>query len=95
MQLPDGATVTSFSYSFFDDDPAVDTAAYLYRSDDQPLATVTSSGAAPQIRVELTERIDLRKIEAARFGYFVYFRLSSKAGAGIMPISASVSYRLP
>jgi hypothetical protein len=94
VQLPDGAIVTALSYTFLDDDAGIDTAAYLYRSDDQPLASVTSSGQAAQIRVETTERIDLRKIEA-RFGYFIYFQLSARAGAGIMPISASVAYRLP
>jgi hypothetical protein len=95
ISLPDGAIVTSMSYSFFDDDPAVDTVAYLYRSDDQPLASVSSAGAAPQIRVETTERIDLKRIDAAHFGYFIYFQLSTRAGSGIMPISASVAYRLP
>jgi hypothetical protein len=95
IALPDGAIVTSFSYAFFDDDPAIDTTAYLYRSDDQPLASVSSAGAAPQIRVETTDRIDLKRIDAARFGYFIYFKLSGKAGAGIVPISASVAYRLP
>jgi hypothetical protein len=83
------------SYSFFDDDAAIDTAAFLYRSDDQPLASVRSSGAAPQVRVESTERIDLRKVDTSRFAYFVYFQVSARAGAGIVPISASVAYHLP
>lgn len=95
IALPDGAVVTSMTYSFFDDDAAVDTAAYLYRSDDQPLASVTSTGKAPQVRSETTERVDLRRIDASRYAYFVYFQVSAKAGAGIVPISASVSYRLP
>ena len=95
IALPDGAVVSSMTYAFFDDDPAIDTAAYLYRSDDQPLASVVSAGAAPQVRTETTDRIDLRKIDAARYAYFVYFQVSSRAGAGIVPISASVAYHLP
>ena len=95
IALPDGAVVTSLTYSFFDDDEAVDTAAYLYRSDDQPLATVSSTGAAPQVRTGTTDRVDLHKIDTSRFAYFVYFQISTKAGAGIVPISASVAYRLP
>ncbi len=95
IPLPDGAIVTSMTYYFVDDDAAIDTAAYLYRSDDQPLASVNSAGQSPQVRSETTERIDLRKIDAARYGYFVYFQVSSKAQAGIVPISASVAYRLP
>jgi hypothetical protein len=95
IPLPDGAIVTQLAYSFYDDDPAIETSAYLYRSDDQPLAQVTSSGAAPGIRTETTDRIDLRKVDTSRFAYFVYFQMSTQAGAGIVPISASVSYRLP
>ena len=95
IALPDGAIVTGMSYAFFDDDAAVDTAAYLYRSDDQPLASVSSTGAAPQVRTESTDRIDLHKVDLSRYAYFVYFQVSAKAGAGIVPISASVAYRLP
>ena len=95
IALPDGAVVTSMTYAFFDDDAAVDTGAYLYRSDDQPLASVVSTGAAPQARTETTDRIDLRKIDTSRYAYFVYFQVSAKAKAGIVPISASVAYRLP
>lgn len=95
VALPDGAVVTSFTYTFLDDDAAIDTAAYLYRSDDKPLASVTSAGASPQLRSETTERIDLRKVDASRYAYFVYFAVSARAGAGILPISAAVGYRLP
>jgi hypothetical protein len=95
IALPDGAVVTSLTYAFFDDDPAVDTTAYLYRSDDQPLASVSSNGQSPQVRTETTDRIDLRKVDTSRYAYFVYFQVSARAGAGIVPISASVAYRLP
>ncbi len=33
--------------------------------------------------------------DAAAYGYFVYFQLSRDAGPNLMPIAASVSYRLP
>ena len=95
ISLPDGAIVTAMSYVFLDDDPVVDTAAFLYRSDDRPLASVTSAGAAGQVRIESTESIDLRKIDATRYAYVVYFQMSAKAGSRILPISASVTYRLP
>ncbi|MGZ6125230.1 MAG: hypothetical protein ACXWLR_09745, partial [Myxococcales bacterium] len=95
VALPDGAIVTAMSYVFFDDDPAVDTAAFLYRSDDQPLASVSSAGAAGQVRFESTENIALRKVDAARYAYVVYFQVSARAGSRILPISASITYRLP
>jgi hypothetical protein len=95
VTLPDGAIVTALSYAFFDDDPAVDTAAFLYRSDDQPLASVTSAGTSGRVRVESTESIALRKVDAERYAYVVYFQVSARAGSRILPISASVTYRLP
>lgn len=95
ISLPDGAIVVSMTYVFYDDSQTVDTAAYLYRSDDQPLASVSSAGAHPSVRTETTERVDLRRVDAARYAYFVYFQVSAKAAASIVPISASVTYRLP
>jgi hypothetical protein len=95
VPLPDGAVVTGFSYVFWDADAAVDGAAYLYRSDDTPLAAVKTRGAASEVRIVDTEQIDQKKVDATAYGYFVYFQLSAKAGAALMPIAASVSYRLP
>ena len=95
IALPDGAIVTSFSSTYFDDAADADAAAFLYRSDDQPLASVTSTGADDHVRSGTTEAVQLRKIDNARYSYFVYFQLSTRAGFRVMPISASVSYRLP
>jgi len=95
VPLPDGAVITGFSYVFWDTDPKVDGAAYLYRSDDTPLAALSTRGAAAEVRIVDTDQIDGRKIDSTAFGYFVYFQVSSKAGAALMPIAASVSYRIP
>jgi hypothetical protein len=95
VALPDGAVVTGFSYVFYDADEAVDGIAYLYRSDDQPMAAAATTGAADSVRVASTEEVKLRRIDATRFAYFVYFQTSGAAGANLLPISASVSYRLP
>ncbi len=95
IALPDGAMITSFSYTFFDNSADADTGAFLYRSDDQPLASLPSSGAEERVRSRTTDTIQYRKIDAGRYSYFVYFQVSSGAGFRLMPISASVSYRLP
>ncbi len=95
VSLPDGALVTGFSYVFYDADPEIDGAAYLYRSDDQVLAAVATSGAASEARTVGTEEVQLRRIDAGRYAYFVYFQVSARAGLNLMPISASISYRLP
>src|SRR5205823_315656 len=79
IALPDGATVTSFTYIYYDASRAVDGAAYLYRSDDVPMAMAETEGAADEVRSATTEHIEHRKIDAARFSYFVYFKVSSAA----------------
>jgi hypothetical protein len=95
VALPDGAEVTGFRYAFYDADPRVDGAAYLYRSDDQPMAALATSTAADEVRVVSTEEVKLRRVDAGRYAYFVYFQVSAEAGANLVPISASVTYRLP
>ncbi len=95
VQLPDGALVTGFSYTYWDADERVDGAAYLSRSDDTVLAGVLTQGARSEVRFAETDVIKERKVDAAAYGYFVYFQLSRDAGPNLMPIAASVSYRLP
>ncbi|HUL58745.1 MAG TPA: hypothetical protein VLU43_05710 [Anaeromyxobacteraceae bacterium] len=95
VQIPDGAVVTGFSYTFYDNDPRVDGAAYLYRSDDVVLATVATAEAKEEVRTFSTEAVQNRKVDDAAFGYFVYMQVSPEAGPNLMPISASVTYRLP
>ncbi len=95
VPLPDGALVTGFSYTFWDADDRVDGAAYLYRTDDTVLAGVQTQGARPEVRYAETDAIKERKVDAAAYGYFVYFQLSKDAGPNLMPIAASVTYRLP
>jgi len=95
VSLPDGALVTGFTYVFFDADEAVDGTAYLYRSDDQPMAALGTSGAASQVRSVTTGEIQLARVDAAHHAYFVYFQTSAAAGANLLPISASIAYRLP
>ncbi len=95
VQLPDGALVTSFSFTYWDADEKIDGAAYLYRSDDTVLAGVQTQGAKGEVRYGETDVVKERKVDAAAYGYFVYFQLSREAGANLMPIAASVAYRLP
>ena len=95
VPLPDGAIVTAFTFVYFDADPNVDGAAYLYRSDDQPMAVAKTTGAENAVRVATTREIQLHKVDDARYAYFVYFQTSAAASANLLPISASVAYRLP
>lgn len=95
VALPDGAIVTGFTYVFYDSAPDIDGAAYLYRSDGQEMAEVATQGAATEVRLASTDRIDAKKVDAARYAYVIYFQTSTRAGTSLVPISASVTYRLP
>ena len=48
---PDGATVTALTFVYFDADPGVDGAAYLYRSDDTVLAGIGTQGSKAEVQV--------------------------------------------
>jgi hypothetical protein len=95
ITLPDGAIVTGFSYTFWDADERFDGAAYLYRTDDVVVAGLGTSGARAEVRYAETDVVKERKVDNSAYGYFVYFQISAEAGANLMPIAASVSYRLP
>lgn len=95
LPVPGGAVLTSFAFSFYDADPLVEGAAYLYRSDDQILAKLDTEGAATEVRRLETEEIRLPRVEAGSHAYFVYFQLSTESGGNLMPISATVGYRIP
>jgi hypothetical protein len=94
IALPEGATVTGLSYVVFDAAADSDSEAFLYRSDNEAMASVSSDGADERVRTVSTDSVRLRKIDAAHYSYFIYFQVSSAAKARLMPISASVSYKL-
>jgi hypothetical protein len=95
IALPDGAVVTGFTYVYWDDDQHVDGAAYLYRSDDTMMAEVVTQGASAEVRSAQTEKIAVRKVDDSGFSYVVFMQTSARAGANLMPIAATVSYRMP
>lgn len=95
ITLPDGAILTGFSYVFWDDDARVDGAAYLYRTDDTLLAQVRTDGGAGEVRVVSTDEVEPRRVDNAAYAYVVFMQTSAAAGPALMPIAASVSYRLP
>lgn len=95
IQLPDGATVTAFSYVCLDADTRVDAVAYLYRSDDVVLAGVGTEGAKRELQMVETTEVKPGKVDNSTYGYFVYFLVSAEANSNLIPVAASVTYRLP
>ncbi len=95
VQLPDGATVTGFSFVYFDADPRVDGAAYLYRSDDTVLAGIATQGSKGELQLSETTEVKEGRIDNSAYSYFVYFQVSAEASSNLIPITASVAYRTP
>lgn len=95
VPLPDGAVVTGFSYIYWDNDARIDGAAYLYRSDDTVMAGVQTREAKDKVRVATTDEIHGGRVDANTYAYFVFMQLSGAAGPALMPIAATVTYRLP
>lgn len=95
VPLPDGAVVTGFSYVYWDTDARIDGAAYLYRSDDTVMAGVQTREAKEKVRIATSEEIHGGRVDANAYAYFVYMQLSAQAGPALMPIAATVTYRLP
>ena len=95
VDLPDGATVTSFSYTYYDNDARLDGAAYLYRSDDVVLAGVATEEARAEVRTVRTESVQNRRVDNSEYAYFVYAQVSPEAGPNLMPVSAAIGFRLP
>jgi hypothetical protein len=73
----------------------VDGAAYLYRSDDTMMAQVATEDAKAEVRMASTEKVEARRVNNSGFAYMVFMQLSARAGSALMPVAASVSYRLP
>jgi len=95
IQLPDGAVVTGFSYTWFDADERVDGAAWLYRSDDSVMAGAGTQGASADVRRSETTDVKDAKVDNSRYGYLVYFQVSAEASSNLIPIAAAVTWRLP
>jgi len=97
IDLPDGASITGLTYVYWDNDADVDGGAYLYRSDDTVVAGVTTEGAKDEVRIAETDKADAsaRRVDNSGFGYHVYMQTSTRAGAALMPVAVSITYRLP
>jgi hypothetical protein len=94
VHLPDGAVVTSFSGTYWVKG-RVEGEAFLYRSDGVQMANVHAPDGGDAVRTASTETIAAPRIDNSQYAYVVYMRISARAAADLMPVSASVAYRLP
>jgi len=95
VNLPDGATITEFSYTAYDNDGAADTTAYLYRTDATPIASVDTSALLGTISAPTatTTSISAPVVDNSNHGYFVRMELPGGGGA-VGAICVSISYSL-
>ena len=59
------------------------------------MAGVQTREAKEKVRIATTEEIHGGRVDANAHAYFVYMQLSAQAGPALMPIAATVTYRLP
>lgn len=97
LNLPEGASVTSFSFRVWDVYDGVNGSAILYRDDGTIIATATSSGNAglETATVGITPGPDAI-VDNSQYGYFVQMESLRNFPTGqILPINATVGYVLP
>ena len=94
ISLPDGATITSFSYTAFDNDAVNNSSAFLYWSGGSSVATsVTTGGASLALQTVSTTTINEPVVDNSQYGYFFYMQVYGTTA--IVAVSASVGYTLP
>lgn len=91
--LPDGATITSFSFTCYDNDATYNSSAYLYRDDSTTAAQVVStSSSSTTLQTVTTTNINYPSVDNSLYGYFVYMGINGTAGSDLVPIRVVVEY---
>jgi hypothetical protein len=102
MVLPQGATITSFSFTCLQNTNTTSCQGSLFRDDLVQLATVSigSTSQSATVQTASTTSISNTPVNAAvvdnqNFSYFVIMSVNGTATSSIMPIRATVTYTLP
>jgi hypothetical protein len=100
ITLPQGATITAFSFSCFCNH-ANGEFAVLFRDDDVGIAnTSISTVSSTAIQTASTTAISttpagIQVVDNRNFSYFVLWSIDGTATSNIMPVRATVTYTLP
>lgn len=97
--LPQGATITTFSFSCFRNN-AASCSAFLYRDDINLIATVSIGALAGTPQTATTTAISttpsgVAVVDNQNFSYLILMSMSGTATTNIMPIRATVTYTAP
>ena len=94
IQIPHGATITSFIYKVYDNTPIHYSRAYLYTSvTGSSVVTVASSSAGASSAMQTITSGTLNYVvNNSNNSYFIYFGVNGIAGSSLVPIAAIVQY---
>jgi hypothetical protein len=92
--LPDGATITDFSYTAYDNDGSANTTAQLLRTDATLIASVDTSAWTGTTAAQsgTTTSISAPVVNNSNYGYFV--RMDLTGGAAVGAIAVTIHYSL-
>jgi hypothetical protein len=98
--LPNGATITAFSFSCFCNN-AAGGSGFLFRDDINILASTNiTTLSSTTVQTASTTAINTTPansplVDNQNFSYFVLWSINGTAGSNIMPVRATVTYTLP
>lgn len=97
IQLPDGATIVSFTGFMCDNHSNYLVEMILKRSDDHSLAQViTGVGETSDTTLEKTDVTILpgaEVVDNSRYSYYIYMGINGNAGSAVYPVSGMVTLR--
>jgi len=95
ITLPHGATITAFSFTCFCNDGAGSLAILL--RDDTSIASATIAQASSTVQAQSTTTITAgtEVVDNQNHTYIVLWETNGTAGSNIIPVNATVTYKLP
>jgi hypothetical protein len=92
LQIPDGVTITSFTFTCYDLAASYDCLAQLVRDDGGYVANAVTTGS-PGLQTVTTTPTGDPVVDNSLYGYNVFFYINGDAGSSITPVRAVVEYQ--
>ncbi|GAB4339493.1 MAG: hypothetical protein Kow0089_12420 [Desulfobulbaceae bacterium] len=95
VQLPDGATITSFKAVICDNTPSYGGSMALYRSDSKfiaaALTSIAEASTTPFTKDADSITSDYATVDNSKYSYFIKMSVNSAAGTNLYPITAIIT----
>jgi hypothetical protein len=100
VTLPNGATITAFSFTCLQNTASTSCSGTLFRDDFSQIATVSISAQSSIAQTASTTTIStapagLPVVDNQNFSYFVFMSVNGTGGVNFVPIRATVTYTTP